>query len=63
MLVIKENWLSGAADRAQQARRGHGFHTEPSIIPHPVFGLLFGRIVVIGSKLVSILVPHSFFGS
>ena len=46
MLVIKENWLSGAADRA---RRGHGFHTEPSIIPHPVFGLLFGSIVVIGS--------------
>ena len=28
LLVIKENWLSGSADRVRQARRGHGFHTE-----------------------------------
>ena len=27
--MINENWLSGSADRARQARRGHGFHTEP----------------------------------
>ena len=32
LLVIKENWLSGSADRARQARRGHGFHTEPKKI-------------------------------
>ena len=25
--MIKENCLSGAADRARQARRGQGFHT------------------------------------
>ena len=29
LLVIKENWLSGSADQARQARCGHGFHTEP----------------------------------
>ena len=28
--VLKENWLSGAADRVRQARRGHGFHTGPT---------------------------------
>ena len=49
MLVIKENKLSGAADRARQARRGRGFHTEPSIIPHPVFGLLFGKSLMVAS--------------
>ena len=32
LLVIKENWLSGSADRARQARRGHGLHTEPKKI-------------------------------
>ena len=31
LLVIKENWLSGAAVRARQARRGHGFHIGPSL--------------------------------
>ena len=28
LLVIKDNWLSGSADRERQARRGHGFYTE-----------------------------------
>ena len=32
LLVIKENWLSGSADRARQTRRGYGFHTEPQKI-------------------------------
>ena len=27
--LIKENWLSGAADRVWQVRRGHDFHTGP----------------------------------
>ena len=31
LLVIKENWLSGLADRVWQARRGHGFQQGLSI--------------------------------
>ena len=30
LLVIKENWLSGVADRARPAWHGHGFHTGPN---------------------------------
>ena len=29
MLLFNENWLTGTADLALQAWRGHGFHTGP----------------------------------
>ena len=34
LLGIKENWLSGAADRAQQARRGYGFQESRVFLKH-----------------------------